>query len=186
MGATLTIISAILSSTVISTIINFYVNLNNNKIKYVSYERTKTYVSKRLRKLIPKIFECKNRNQLLKIIPEIQGCINPYYFSEALTNNNYKIDKEDIKHDVLIWDILFKIEDKNYCKNMSIFNELKIKLGLYISCWLKFDWDRYHHEVNKKDKNDYEPKFVEAAKKIFRASYKTIHKLSTNDFKDDC
>ena len=46
------------------------------------------------------------------------------------------------------------------------FNKAKTKIALYISCWLKQDWDRFHNEIYPNYKKDYEEKYIAAMRTI--------------------
>ena len=164
-----TIITSILSSTVIVAMIDILRDKIDNKAKYISYERTRTDVSKKMRELIPKVYACNLRTQLMDLLPDIKSCINPYDFPDCIFNEKQNLlTADNIKHDVLLWDAIYQIENKSDVYNDDLkFNTLKTKIALYISCWLKHDWDRYHHEINSRDKEDFEINYIKAMISIY-------------------
>ena len=163
------ILTAVLSSSVIVAIIELLRHVINNKAKYMSYERTRTDVSKKLRELIPKVYACNIRTQLIDLLPEIKACLNPYDYSSIFTiENNRKITNREIEHDVLLWDALYKLQNDDKYDTDEEFAIERNKIALYMSCWLKYDWDRYHHEINRLDKRNYKENYIKAMKNIYK------------------
>ena len=160
------IIAAVISTSIIVTLIELNRKKIYNKARFVSYERTRTDVSKKMRKLIPSVYLCNNRSRLIKLLPQIKACLNPYDFTNVLYNNK-SINYKNIEHDVLLWNAIYELENDDKYDSEKEFITIRTKIGLYISCWLKYDWDRYHHEINKNDKKDYRQKFINAICSIY-------------------
>lgn len=171
------ILSSALISSIITAVFSYAQNNNKNKVEYIAKHRIETDNSKLLRETISQIYEAKNIGELSSYLPNIKRCLNPYYFIDKIPINDRngkcaddkQFTSEDIEHDVLIWDLIYKLEtlneDDKYYNNK--FDNYKIKLALYISCSLKFDWDRYQQEINSQYKGNYKNNLYDAVKKIF-------------------
>lgn len=169
------ILSSVVLSSIITTVFSYYQNEHNNKTEHIAKHRTETDNSQLLRETIPKIYDAKNIKELKKQFSNIKRCLNPYYFidkvpideSNGMCKNNKQFTSDDIEHDVLIWDLIYKFENNiNGSKNKK-FEEYKVKLALYLSCSLKFDWDRYQQEINKLYKSNYKNELYTAVLSIF-------------------
>lgn len=186
------ILSSVVLSSLITSLFTYFSNESKNKNEYIAKHRTETKNSKLLRDIIPKIYDAKNYNELKKHLSNIKRCLNPYYFidkipideSNGKCKNGKEFTSEDIEHDVLIWDLIYKIESLNDTESEGKeFKNYKNKLALYISCTLKFDWDRYQQEVNKFYKSNYKNDLYEAVLKIFYSKENIKKKNDINENK---
>lgn len=155
------ILSAVLSSTVISAVINNYFNLkqhnNTNSLKYITEERQKW--REKIRDIAKNIeayqysSDDKDKQKLKEILVELKVNINPYGKENKQKNKNTEDKEKEYLKDAHIWEVISTLEkeqEKQGEQNKNKFSKNKGKLIDYLSCLLKYDWERAKYEVGKK------------------------------------
>lgn len=127
----------ILSSAVVVAVINMIMQNKNNKLQYITNERSNW--RRELKEISVKLQKAKSPKKMACSLQELKNRINSYgqHFGEYPT-----ITKMDFLKDEHIWKMIDDIE-----KRKGNFQKNKRKLLNYIELLLKFDWERTKKEV---------------------------------------
>lgn len=127
----------ILSSAVVVAVINMIIQNKNNKLQYITNERSNW--RKELKEISVKLQQAEMPEQMESSLLELKNRINSYgqHFGEYPP-----VEKMDFLKDEHIWRIIDDIE-----KGMGNFEKNKKKLLECIGLLLKFDWERAKKEV---------------------------------------
>lgn len=137
----MSIVEIILSSAVIVTVINTLMQNKNNKLNYVTKERSEW--RKELRNIALEI-QKSDWQDINSVLTKLKMNLNSY----GNTNDEHG-EKIDFFKDQHIWDIIKKIEkESNQESDNSKLVQYKRKLIDYIAFLLKFDWERTKIETN--------------------------------------
>ncbi len=116
----------------ITTISTVFINKSKDKLQYITSERAKW--REEIREIANKLQIEENIFKIENILCELEVRINPYGI----------MDKDNIFKDGHIWKI---IEVLKKCKDYDRRKENKEVLIKYLSCLLKYDWERSKIEI---------------------------------------
>lgn len=130
------VLLAILSSTVISGIISAAVSLfthfRDNSLHMITEERQKWRDS--IRNICTDIQKSNNHFDFQEHVADLKNRINPLAINSP----------SDYQHDGHVWEL---IETVDALQNDTNINNLKMRIIAYLSCMLKFDWERSKKEI---------------------------------------
>ncbi|MBS7009849.1 hypothetical protein [Anaerostipes sp.] len=139
-------IQILLSSVVLVAVIEYILKNKSNSLQYITSARSDW--RKDMKQTASRLYQA-DRGQIGEIFAELKVNLNGYGFFPTL--DLYPDDKQlEFFRDEHIWKQIAYIEEKMNDWEDETFSREKNKVNEYITCLLKFDWERTKQEVKTK------------------------------------
>lgn len=132
----------LLSSAVIVALIKFLQSIKDNRLQYITAERS--LWRKEIKEIVREI-DLADKKEILNVLIRLQCNLNSYgYYPEG----QYPIDEKlDYLKDEHIWKEIDNIKHSVKIKNKSAYEMQKDRLIVSLTLLLKFEWERSKREV---------------------------------------